>query len=137
MTRRQFTIAATFLSLALTMACNGKHATTIQNDEGPPAGANAPLVSSLNMSGASAKDQLISGFWGLENGAWRWTAGKFSVTLKTPLGAAQKGATLTLRADCFRRRPEAGTLPNAHRLCRQGRSEIRKIRRCRRSYLHR
>ena len=48
------------------------------------------------MSDPSAKAQLTKGFYQLEAGAWRWTAGNFSVTLKTHSGAAQKGATLTL-----------------------------------------
>ena len=48
------------------------------------------------MSDPSAKVQLTKGFYQLEAAAWRWTAGNFSVTLKTPPGAAQKGATLTL-----------------------------------------
>jgi hypothetical protein len=48
------------------------------------------------MSDPSAKEQLAKGFFGLEAGAWRWTAGNFSVVLKTPPGSAQKGATLTL-----------------------------------------
>ena len=77
---------------------------------------NAPLVSTLKMSDPSAKHQLAKGFYQLEANAWRWTAGDFSVVLKTPPGAAQKGATLTLILVCFRRRPEAGTLPDPDRL---------------------
>jgi hypothetical protein len=93
---RSFPIAATlFLAISLNLACSGKHSTTVQNDEGEPA-AKAPIVSMLKMSDPSAKVQLAKGFYPLEAGAWRWTAGNFSVTLKTPPGAAQKGATLTL-----------------------------------------
>jgi hypothetical protein len=95
MTRRFLTIAATLITLSLNLACNGKHSTTVQNDEGEPVAAS-PIVSSLKMSDPSAKDQLTKGFYTLEADAWRWTAGSFSVTLKTPPGAAQKGATLTL-----------------------------------------
>jgi hypothetical protein len=96
MTRRSFTIAATtFFALSLNLACSGKHSTTVQNDEGAPAGP-PPIVSALKMSDPSAKDQLTKGFYGLEANAWRWTAGSFSVNLKTPPGAPQKGATLTL-----------------------------------------
>jgi hypothetical protein len=95
MNRRSLAIAAaTLLALSLNLACSGKHS-TVQNDEGAPA-ANAPIVSTLKMSDPSAKDQLVKGFYALEAGTWRWTAGNFSVTLKTPPGAAQKGATLTL-----------------------------------------
>ena len=41
--------------------------------------------------------QLISGFYGIEQNAWRWTARRFTLVLRPPLGAAQKGATLQLR----------------------------------------
>jgi hypothetical protein len=96
MTRRSLTVTATlFLAASLNLACSGKHSTTVQNDEGESAG-KAPIVSTLKMSDPSAKAQLTKGFHQLEANAWRWTAGDFSVTLKTPLGAAQKGATLTL-----------------------------------------
>src|SRR5580704_8766485 len=96
MTRRSLTIAATtLLALSLNLACSGKHSTTVQNDEGD-SGAPPPIVSALKMSDPSAKAQLAKGFYPLEANAWRWTAGNFSVTLKTPPGAAQKGATLTL-----------------------------------------
>jgi len=95
MTRRPLTLATTLLAISLNFACSGKHSTAVQNDEGEPV-ATSPIVSALKMSDPSTKDQLIKGFYGLEGNAWRWTAGDFSVTLKTPPGAAQKGATLTL-----------------------------------------
>ena len=96
MTRRSLTIAAaTLFALSLNLACSGKHSTTVQNDEGEPT-ASQPIVSALKMNDAAAKDQLTKGFYGLESGSWRWTSGSFSVNLKTPPGAAQKGATLTL-----------------------------------------
>jgi len=79
----------------LVSACGRKANQTVQNDEGEPA-ANAPLVSSLKMNGPSAKKQLTKGVYQLESGVWRWTAGNFTITLKTPPGAAQKGATLSL-----------------------------------------
>jgi hypothetical protein len=81
--------------LLLNAACSGKHGTNVPNDEGEPA-AKAPMASSLKMGDASVKDQLTKGFYAVESGAWRWTAGNFSVILKTPPGGAQKGATLTL-----------------------------------------
>ena len=95
MTRRSLTLAATLFALSLNLACSGKHGSTVQNDEGEPV-VKAPIVSALKMSDPSAKEQLAKGFYQLEAGAWRWAAGNFSVTLKTPPGAAQKGATLTL-----------------------------------------
>jgi hypothetical protein len=83
-------------AIFLSAACSGKHSTpVVQNDEGDSAG-KVTLVSALKMSDPSAKEQLAKGFYALEANAWRWTAGSFSVTLKTPPGAAQKGATLAL-----------------------------------------
>lgn len=43
-----------------------------------------------------ASSQLISGWYNVEGNSWRWTAGKFSVALRPPIGSAVKGATLTL-----------------------------------------
>src|SRR5579872_1467369 len=83
------------LLIALFTGC-GKNTSTVHNDEGEPAAAKAPIVSLLKMNDPSAKDQLVRGVYGLESGSWRWTGGNFTVLLKTPPGAAQKGATLTL-----------------------------------------
>jgi len=88
-------LVAALSAILLTAGCNGKHATpAVQNDEGEPA-ANAPLTSTLKMNDPSAKQQLTKGFYNVES-TWRWTAGNFSVLLKVPPGAAQKGATLSL-----------------------------------------
>ena len=48
----------------------------------------------VNMADPSTAAQLVSGFHGVEQGAWRWTMKKFSVILKPPVGSDQKGATL-------------------------------------------
>jgi hypothetical protein len=48
------------------------------------------------MSDTSAAGQLLSGFYPVEANAWRWTARKFSVLLRTPPGAAQTGGNLSL-----------------------------------------
>jgi hypothetical protein len=42
-------------------------------------------------------EQLVTGFYNVEENAWRWTAQKFSVVLKPPVGSAQRGATLTMQ----------------------------------------
>jgi hypothetical protein len=93
--RARFLLGAVLPAILLTAGCSGKHGTTVQNDEGEPS-AKAPLVSSFKMSDPSAKAQIGKGIYPLEAGSWRWTAGNFSAVLKTPPGAAQKGATLTL-----------------------------------------
>ncbi|HUQ92563.1 MAG TPA: hypothetical protein VM120_12870 [Bryobacteraceae bacterium] len=41
--------------------------------------------------------QLGNGFHALEGNAWRWTKGRFSVTLRPPLNAEKDGAYLVLR----------------------------------------
>jgi hypothetical protein len=87
---RGFTVLC---ALALLVSGCGKK--TPQNGEAEAA-ADAPIVSSFRMNAPSAKKQLTKGVYQLESGAWRWTAGNFTITLKTPPGAAQKGAVLTL-----------------------------------------
>lgn len=54
------------------------------------------MASTIKMSDAKLEPQLVSGFYGIEGNAWRWTARQFSVVLRPPLGAAQRGATLQL-----------------------------------------
>jgi hypothetical protein len=81
--------------LALTgVSCKGKHnRLTLQNEEPD---ASSRMVSTVRMSDSKTSAQLLSGFYSLENSSWRWTAGKFSVLLRTPLAAAQRGGTLSL-----------------------------------------
>jgi hypothetical protein len=62
-----------------------------------PVPAAPEFVSVLNMSDPQAATQLTRGFFGLENGAWRWTASKFAVALAPPAGAAKNGARLDLK----------------------------------------
>lgn len=71
-------------------ACTGKN--------NPVSGGDAPrqpLASSVRVNDPSLSAQLVSGFYGVEENSWRWTAGKFSVLLQTPPGAAGNGATVT------------------------------------------
>jgi hypothetical protein len=55
------------------------------------------LVSMVNVADPRASVQLLKGFHGVEGNAWRWTMGKFSVTLRPPLNAAQSGAKLVVK----------------------------------------
>src|SRR5580658_4245555 len=84
------------LLLLLTLssvACTGKHGrVTVQNEE-PDTGPR--MASTVQMNDPHATAQLLSGFYAVENNMWRWTAGKFSVQLRTP-PAAPNGATLAL-----------------------------------------
>ncbi len=56
---------------------------------------HTPLQSTVNTRDPRAAGQLLSGFYGVESAAWRWTSKQFSVKLKTPAGAAEKGGTLS------------------------------------------
>ena len=62
-----------------------------------PAGESPGIASTIHMGDPKTATQLISGFYGIEQNAWRWTARRFTLVLRPPLGAAQKGATLQLR----------------------------------------
>jgi hypothetical protein len=54
------------------------------------------LASAVPMNDAKLAPQLVSGFYPTENNAWRWTAKQFSVLLRPPTAAAQRGAVLSL-----------------------------------------
>lgn len=85
-------MCAVVLALLLIAACRGRHSRTEVRNEEPETGPS--LASALKMSDPVAATQLVKGFHALEGGAWRWTAGDFHVILRSPLAAAQKGATL-------------------------------------------
>ena len=55
------------------------------------------MASVLNMGDPKVEPQLVTGFHGVESGAWRWTAKQFTVSLRPPLGAAANGAKLTMK----------------------------------------
>jgi hypothetical protein len=60
--------------------------------------AEAPhMLAIVQMGDPQAQTQLVSGFYTIEAGAWRWTKQNFSVLLGPPAGAAQKGAWLRVR----------------------------------------
>ena len=60
---------------------NAPDLTPIQEE---PGAAAAVLLSSVNVADPQAEDQLLDGFHGLENGAWRWTMRRFAVALQPP-----------------------------------------------------
>ncbi|MEO8131395.1 MAG: hypothetical protein ABJF23_08245 [Bryobacteraceae bacterium] len=59
--------------------------------------AGPTLASVVNMSDPRASVQLLKGFHDVEGNAWRWTMGKFTVTLRPPANASTKGATLVVK----------------------------------------
>lgn len=50
----------------------------------------------VQASDPKASAQLIKGFHAVEQGRYRWTMGHFSVTLRPPLHASERGAKLIL-----------------------------------------
>lgn len=55
------------------------------------------IATTVQMGDPRAAGQLLSGFYDIEDNAWRWTGKQFVVELGTPLGAAGRGATLELQ----------------------------------------
>jgi hypothetical protein len=62
-----------------------------------PEESGGDLLSVVSLDDPGAAAQLVRGFWQLESNAWRWTAGRFSVVLRPPAGAAAAGARLQLK----------------------------------------
>ena len=72
--------------------CKSRKVNVAATDEETPR-----MASALNMGDPKSEPQLITGFHGIEAGAWRWTGKQFTVALRPPFGASQKGARLNLR----------------------------------------
>jgi hypothetical protein len=58
-------------------------------EEEPPA-----LASVVHVADPATAAQLLKGFYALEQNSWRWTAGAFSVALRPPARASERGARL-------------------------------------------
>lgn len=88
-------LGAAILVLSMALAPAGcrrhKRVTVLTTEEAP---ALASVVATADPHVAS---QLVSGFYGVEQNAWRWTAGRFSVLLRPPRAAATNGAILQLK----------------------------------------
>ena len=54
-------------------------------------------LSKIETAQVRTANQLLSGFYPPENGAWCWTAREFAAALKPPDGAETRGATLELQ----------------------------------------
>ena len=55
------------------------------------------FVSTISVADPFTAHQLLSGFYGPEKKAWRWTARSFFVILAPPAGAEGRGAKVQLR----------------------------------------
>lgn len=89
-------IPASCLAIALAFgatACKRHKKPRVETvEESSPA-----LAAVVNVADPRASTQLLKGFYDVEQNAWRWTMGKFSVTLRPPLNAPQRGATLVVK----------------------------------------
>ena len=75
------------------VGCRSRHRVPLQQtDEEAPT-----LATMVHVADPKTTTQLVTGFYNVEQNAWRWTAGKFSVLLRPPRGAAKKGATLQFK----------------------------------------
>lgn len=93
--QRRPAMAAAILALSLTfapMGCKRRRRVTVATVE--EASALASVVATADPHAAA---QLVSGFYGVEQNSWRWTAGRFSVLLRPPRSAATNGAVLQLK----------------------------------------
>jgi len=54
------------------------------------------VPTTVQLGDPRAAGQVISGFYDIEDSAWRWTGKQFVVELGTPIGAGGRGATLEL-----------------------------------------
>jgi hypothetical protein len=91
---RKYRAAAILLVAGFGLAgCRRKGAANAeqQTDEQAP-----QMASVVHTGDPKSETQLVNGFYGIEQNAWRWTAPRFSVVLRPPAGAAEKGATLNV-----------------------------------------
>ncbi len=85
-------LAIPAIGLCLFPACGAKKAPAVATDE-----SGGVMASMIHMADPAVAKQLVTGWHPVEHNAWRWTAGKFSVVLRPPPGAPQKGAVLSLK----------------------------------------
>jgi hypothetical protein len=62
-----------------------------RTEEEPPRPA---LAARIHVADPQTSSQLVSGWYKVEQNAWRWTARKFTVVVRPPVGAARRGAIL-------------------------------------------
>ncbi len=86
---RSLTLILTLTSLLLIgTGCKRRHRTSAQ----------AQLTASSIFAGdPNVAGHFVTGFYGVEAGAWRWTAKDFAVDLSPPLHSNEKGAQLVMK----------------------------------------
>ncbi len=88
--RRLIWAAALLAFIAIAPGCRVKKKAKAVEDDGQP-------LSVVNVADPRAGMQLTRGFWAVENQSWRWTMKNFTVTLRAPADATQKGARLQMK----------------------------------------
>jgi hypothetical protein len=97
--RRAATVLAVLLAVLLLAGCPSNEP-ELATPQGEAAGNAAPpdgLLSSVHMGDPQAVPQLLEGFYGVEQGVWRWTARKFVVALQAPSGGAGQETQLEFK----------------------------------------
>jgi len=86
-------VAALAAGFAVGIGCRREEKIKLEpTDEG-----SATLMTTAHAADPRSSVQLVKGFHAIEQNSWRWTMGKFAVTLRPPAGSAEKGATLALK----------------------------------------
>jgi hypothetical protein len=78
------------LLLAVT-GCRRKESVNISDEDAPR------MASAVHTGDPQSDVQLVQGFYAIEQNSWRWTAQRFSVVLRPPAGAGERGATLNVQ----------------------------------------
>lgn len=74
------------------VACKRRrHRTPVQETD------NGMLATMVSAADPRAETQFVKGFYPVENGAWRWTSRQFTMILRPPKLASEKGARLVLK----------------------------------------
>jgi|RhiMethySRZTD1v2_1073278.scaffolds.fasta_scaffold04075_14 hypothetical protein len=92
-------VALAALAIAALAACGRKTEPpkTDQPANATAKAASGALSSSLSMANPSSSQQLVAGFYAIEDSAWRWTAKRFVAKLAAPANAGTGGATLRFK----------------------------------------
>lgn len=90
---RRLIFAIALFAILIAPACRTKRKPRLVVEED----AGSQVASVITMSDPRAASQLVRGFYGVENGAWRWVMKRFTVTVHPPTGADQNGAKLELK----------------------------------------
>jgi hypothetical protein len=90
---RLILIVPLLLSASFATGCKSREPDLAAYTEEEAASPPRPAAG-IQVADPRAAPQLVSGWWDVEDHAWRWTARKFAVVLRAPIGAARRGATL-------------------------------------------